>query len=591
MKAGRVEGAADGPPWRRIATVWLLLAALMLAVGAQNVLNGQFTDPDDTLRMVQLRDLLGGQAWFDVTQYRIDPPHGVPMHWSRLVDVPLALVALALTPLVGAAPAQTAAAVLVPLLTLGCLVALVGWIASRRFDPETTGMACLACALVPATVANFQPMRIDHHGWQVVLVMAASATLFAARARRGAAVAALALAGGLSISLEVLPLAAAFAGLLALRWLSDPARPSELVPFLATLAGGLLAIFAATRGPIALAPWCDAIAPAHLAFFAVVASGCWLLGQLRLRRPALLGGMALTGLLGLSAYAAVAPQCLATPFGSLDPLVRHYWYENIAEGLPIWRQRPGELLVTLVPLLAGVIGLGMLWRSSANEERRLWTEYALLFAAAFATGLLVWRSMAFAGALAAVPLGWLIVRALETLRKRATTAGVAVAAVCAAFAGLGSLPVPAAQAQNSSSREVRPLRQSDCELPRHAGRLDRMAPTTIFAPLDIGPVLLERSHHATVATSHHRAQEAMRDVITAFMADERTARDIVARHGAGLMVVCTDLAEPGIYSSNAPEGLMAQILRDRPPAWLEPVEIGGPPELRIWRVTDEASDG
>src|SRR5690606_34128818 len=110
--------------------------ALMLAVGAQNVANGQFPDPDDTLRMVQLRDLLGGQAWFDVTQYRIDPPDGVPMHWSRLVDVPLAFVALTLTPLIGAASAQTTAAVIVPLLTLGCLVALVGWIASRRFDAE-----------------------------------------------------------------------------------------------------------------------------------------------------------------------------------------------------------------------------------------------------------------------------------------------------------------------------------------------------------------------------------------------------------------------------------------------------------------------
>jgi hypothetical protein len=59
-------------------------------------------DPDDALRLVELRDWLGGQGWFDVTQYRIDPAHGgVAMHWSRLVDVPLAAVVVALRPLLG----------------------------------------------------------------------------------------------------------------------------------------------------------------------------------------------------------------------------------------------------------------------------------------------------------------------------------------------------------------------------------------------------------------------------------------------------------------------------------------------------------
>jgi len=573
-------------PLPRIALAWALLCALTLAVGAKNILAGQFPDPDDTLRMVQLRDWLGGQGWFDLTQYRIDPPEGVPMHWSRLVDVPLALVALALQPLLGPAQAQMAAAAVVPLLTLGCLVLAVGWIASRRFDAEIVGFACLACALVPATIAMFQPLRIDHHGWQVVTVVLAAATLFAARPKRGTVVAGLALAAGLSISLEVLPFAAAFAAMLALRWLAEPGKPGPLAPFMTALAGGLLAIFAATRGPGALAPWCDAIAPAHLAFFAVVAGGCAVLGRWdRLSRPALFAGIALAGLLGLAAYAAIAPQCLATPFGDLDPLVRRYWYDNIAEGLPAWRQPPPELLGTLPPLLAAAAALAMLWGGATGEARRQWTAYAWLFAASFAAGLLVWRSMAFAGALAAVPLGWLIVRLLERLRERtaARTAGAALAAAVLAVAAALPGLVPAAKAQKAEP-EIRPVRQSSCELRRHVPRLDRIAPTTIFAPLDIGPALLERSRHATVATSHHRAQAAMRDVITAFMADQASARTIAARHGATLMVICTDLAEPHIYAADAPDGLMAQILRGEAPDWLEPVEIGAPPALRVWRI-------
>ena len=42
---------------------------------------------------------------------------GVPMHWSRLVDIPLAGSILLLAPLIGQTDAELATLVLVPLLT------------------------------------------------------------------------------------------------------------------------------------------------------------------------------------------------------------------------------------------------------------------------------------------------------------------------------------------------------------------------------------------------------------------------------------------------------------------------------------------
>src|SRR5215831_3130163 len=53
---------------------------------------GQDLSSDDAMRLVQVRDFLAGQAWFDLTQYRLNPPEGVTMHWSRLIDLPLALL-------------------------------------------------------------------------------------------------------------------------------------------------------------------------------------------------------------------------------------------------------------------------------------------------------------------------------------------------------------------------------------------------------------------------------------------------------------------------------------------------------------------
>src|ERR1700722_18796945 len=53
---------------------------------------GVFLDPDDAMRLSEVRSFLQGQSWFDLTAYRLDPAHPVVMHWSRLVDAPIAFL-------------------------------------------------------------------------------------------------------------------------------------------------------------------------------------------------------------------------------------------------------------------------------------------------------------------------------------------------------------------------------------------------------------------------------------------------------------------------------------------------------------------
>lgn len=36
---------------------------------------------DDLMRLQQVRDWLAGQSWFDTTQYRVQPPEGISIHW------------------------------------------------------------------------------------------------------------------------------------------------------------------------------------------------------------------------------------------------------------------------------------------------------------------------------------------------------------------------------------------------------------------------------------------------------------------------------------------------------------------------------
>ncbi|MGH6786746.1 MAG: hypothetical protein ACREBO_07940, partial [Novosphingobium sp.] len=391
----------------RAGLAWLMVCAVLLATSAGAILAGRFPDPDDALRLIQVRDLLGGQGWFDLAQHRIDAAHGgTAMHWSRLVDLPLVGAILLLTPLFGSAMAETIAIVAVPLMTLGVAMLLAGRIAWRLIGAEAASFACLAIALSVPVIGQMRPLRIDHHGWQIVLALVAVNALMARNPRKGGWIAGLALAVWLAISLEGLPMTLAVAAIAALRWLRARER-GWLVGLVQGLAVGSAALFAATRGLGDLAARCDAVSPVHLWAFAWGAVSLTALARIKLLPPiSAVAGFILIGGVALALFALAAPQCTTGTFDMLDPVVRHYWYDNVGEGLPVWRQDASTLLQTVLPPLVGLWACRRLAQRSREWLRLWWTDYMLLLGAALVLALLVTRAGAVAGALAAVPLGW-----------------------------------------------------------------------------------------------------------------------------------------------------------------------------------------
>ena len=586
--------AGGSLPRLRVAIVWALLAGVLIVRGLPQIAAQTFPDPDDILRLVQVRDLLAGQTWFDVTQYRIGGPQGTVMHWSRLVDLPIALILLLLGPIVGQGMAEQVALIAVPLLTLGAIVWATAHVASRWLDRDGITLACLCLGLAPVMMAQVQPLRIDHHAWQIVAAMVALGGLAATSHLRGAITAGAALAVGLSISLEVLPLAAAFGALFALRWLMPGRDSTSMVGFLASLAATLAVVFLATRGPGALTQYCDQISTAHLALFALIAGGAIFVALLRPR-----SNMAIAGLLtlpvvgGVAIYLLIAPQCAAGPFAPLDPLVRAFWYENVSEGQPAWQLEWRMWVPVVAQALVALAVLVHLRRRAEGAERRFWAEYLIVFVAALLTALLVWRSFAFVGALSAIPLGWLaarLLRAFGTARRaprKLALAGVLVVALVPGF--------PVAIADAAAPRPDAEPHTADAaggtaavRFAHAASALDALPPARVFAPLDLGPALLLRTRHGVVATAHHRAPAAIHDVIAAFIGSEQAARTLIARHDAEYVIIDPSLAELRLYASEAPEGFAARLLDGRAPTWLEPVELGLPGDVQVWRVERDA---
>lgn len=584
LQADRVR---SGPLTRRLLLVWAVLAAITLAVALERLL-GLDIRGDDALRLVQVRDLIGGQAWFDLHQYRIDPPQGVPMHWSRLVDAPIAAVLLLLTPLLGPANAEIAAFVLVPLLTLGVSIAFIGTAAARLFNLRTAGFAALTLGLLTPVLFQLQPTRLDHHGWQLAATAAAVYGLVL-RNRKGAWLAGAALALGSTISLEVVPLCAVFAGYFVLRWLEDSAQRWELVGYLQALAAGLLLAFAIALGPN-LAQYCDAIGPAQLAFFAFVALAVTVVAKFGLLSPlALCSLLGLAGAGGVAIFAGLAPQCLGTPFGSLDPVVRDYWYVLIMEGRPAWEQSAGLALPALIQIALALAATGLLATRGPSASRFFWRQYAVLLAASLVLGLITWRSMGFAGIVATLPLGWLIAHTLarmERIDSLIPKLAAMIAFVLVLMPSIGFAVIERFSAVPSSAEPgaTQTVLESACGDVRTLARLNDLPRGEIVSLFDLGPAILMHTDHAVTATGHHRAEPAMADAINIYLSEPERARLLAQSREADYLLLCPDMSEAEVYARARPNGLAARLIRGETPGWLQPVTAFREGPLRVWRI-------
>jgi len=251
-----------------VGLIWLAVCAVMVVHGWTSILALDYRDTDDALRLVQVRDLLAGQGFFDLVQHRFATATPVVMHWSRLVDVPIALGIALLTQIVGSGAAERITLVAIPLVLLGGLMALLyGLRRPLGLSRATAVLACLLLATSLPILIQFTPLRIDHHGWQILMgAVALLGLLYPAQHNgKGALIAGLALAGWMQISIEGLPYAVAAGLIIAVGDLVRRDRLRSLMVYLAALtAASWLMLPLGHGGMAAFLPVCDAISPSLL---------------------------------------------------------------------------------------------------------------------------------------------------------------------------------------------------------------------------------------------------------------------------------------------------------------------------------------
>ena len=577
-----------------VAIAWLVVWTAFVLLNLGIIADTEFRDPDDELRLQQVRDLIAGQSWFDLHQYRVDGADGgVLMHWSRLVDAPIAGFVLMLRPLVGQAAAEQVALLVIPSLTLFAILALVGWMASRSLAPAERYFALVAAGLAVPAMIQVLPLRIDHHGWQIALALAAVAAFLDGDPRRGSAISGAALAAWMAISFEGLPFSAWFIAVLALWTLVDLGMRARLVATMQSLAVSSAMLFLATRGLGDLSEHCDAIAPVHLAMFG------W--GALAISVPAMLApqsraalaagfGAAAAGALALVATAA--PQCTSGTFDMLDPVVRSFWYDNVQEGKPLLHAEWHLLAQYALPPLIGLHAATVLARRSEGATRQWWIFYALVLGGAIVISLAVARAASFSGALAALPLGWRLATWMGALRRPANPLlrlGELVGVAALIFTAL--LPVmPVMAVESLFDRTIAERADKGvslaCSVRKAGSAIDLLPAGDILAPLDFGPNVLLNSNKGVLATGHHRGAKAMRDVIDAFTGTPAQARGVMQKHKLRYVMICPQVQEMDLYRKRAPNGFAAQLLDGKAPAWLRPVPLPHAAGLRMWALPE-----
>jgi hypothetical protein len=347
---------------------WLLAGSIFLSVVAVSLIKGRFGQPgpdgDDVMRLVQIRDLLAGQGWFDLHQNRLGPDGGTLMHWSRIPDLPI-VVLTGLFDLF--LPQDTALAwaisVWPPLSMLFVLGGL--WLAARNLDGGRLLVFTFIVAL-PVLFAHFRFLSgsLDHHNLQLgFLAIAVGASLDRNVAPKSMVLSAIMLALSVAVGIELYPFVAVICGFHALDW---AVRGTEIRPgndcFRRDTGRRGCRLFLCDCPPGAL--------------------GAGLLRQLfhyqlprprdRGRRPGACGGVSLgtqrahpaRGLVGVGLACGVVfvfqgPQCLANPIDVLAPDVREIWFNSITEARPMFAQDGGRWPFIAYAMGTSVVALGV----------------------------------------------------------------------------------------------------------------------------------------------------------------------------------------------------------------------------------------
>jgi hypothetical protein len=553
---------------------------------------------DDAMRLVEVRDFLAGQGWFDMTQYRLNPPNGVETHWSRLIDLPLALMIKSGSMFLKTSLAEQIVLVLWPSALLLVFLAGVSRLARELAGHTAARVALVFSLLAVLVLIQFRTGSIDHHNVQLAL-MIWSLAFFAripSRPRDSA------IAGGLgalsvAIGAEMVPAVAMLAAIVGLRWvLNGDKCKNTTIAYAISLATGTLILAVSTIAPAEyLTVKCIAISIAQVGALGLGGFGLAALAMTPRLNSIVSRLIAAGGLAVLLATSLKfgAPECLGDPFAKLDPRLIDLWGSKVIEGRNIYslmRDMPETVpAIFSIPLAAFVLGTIRCVRENGPQR---WNWIACTATQAVFVLFAAWEVRFAAGANA---VGDLLVPAallqmLPAPEGRASYFSLSRAALVVMLLlnpfvllayGSGAASAFAA-ADVTTQRIIKGGDAGTCLRTVDYAPLATLPRGRVLAFIDAGPFILMESEHAVLAAPYvnEAGNIAMLDM---FLGVPNDAKVQLTAHNISYVAFCPGAPERYIYASAAPYGLASALAKNNVPDFLKRIPLDGT-DLVVYRV-------
>lgn len=576
------------------AQLWagFLAGMIFLSVVVVSLLRGRFGQPgpdgDDVMRLVQVRDLLAGQGWFDLHQYRLGPDGGTLMHWSRIPDIPIILLTglfdLFLPQDMALAWAISVWPPISMLILLGGLLLAVRNIG----DGKLLVFTFIVGLFILLGHFRFLAGSIDHHNLQLgFLAVAVGAALDRQAGSRNMVLSAIMLALSVAVGIELYPFVAVLCAFHAVDWAWRGAEiRNGTVAFGSALAGAIAICFFAT---VPQAAWgtvyCDALS--IISFLSLAIGG----GGLALCAAFLSGRGRVVRFAGLVAVGAACgvlfmfqgPQCLGNPLDVLTPDMREIWFDSIIEARPMFDQPGGRRPFVAYAMGPSLVALGVsIYGLVRRRDVRTDLMFALLLALALVLMMYQTRFYVFGSLLAIIPCAAWARDAFDAGRREGGQRAGYLLPLVLSNPTLWALPVMLVLPSPAPAIGE----ERSCLSDETRAALESVPPGMILSDANIGAILLEETPHSVMYANYHRDIAGISASLEAFSLPPDQVPALLEKNQIDYILFCPNAGENTTFQQIQPDGFLARLTAGEVPTWLKPVRPG--PENnssgRLYRV-------
>jgi len=576
------------------------------------ILSDLLGDTDDAARLVQVRELIAGQAWFDLQMPRFGGAEPLISHWSRLIDLPLATLIWLMSPVFGQAAAETVTRVLWPTMLAGVMAYVVARFCERQVDHSIGRQTALLAVLlaVPCTGHfQFTPGRIDHHNVMIIGAVGGTFALLAALDRpRAGWLAGLLFGLGCAVGFEGLGLTLAAVAIVTAGAIFSGGALGGLaragVAFAATQLACFV-LFGPARPDTLIV--CDTLSVNLILFAGCGAAGLVAAHCARMAgRPVwqVFGVLAVAGAAGLAAYGFAQPQCFGGLYAQVEPRLWPVWLNNVSEVRSLYAVSQSSLTDALSFAGYPLVALGYGWLVMRGRLMPHSATYFAVFVVTVALGLWQVRLLPYASFLS-VPLIAIGLFRQETraavpraqLVEPATPVWGLAGGVLAAVAGLGVVAVlmmpgrpqaavglPAvggtAAVANAGASET----FKTCTSGANIKALAELPKGLAANDIDLGSYLVAWTQMSVMSGPYHRMGRSILATHDLLHASAAEAPSRMKALGVRYIVLCQGLGDT--FAANPPgDALRGYLLSGRVPDGLQTVSAGSGP-VKVWRLAD-----